>query len=110
MGEPTPAVRDYLVQAYVHGATVGCAENVQLEGSTAVFTKRRLLGKCVLVVGYMRIHVLLVEGGTSGQDVAKLGTVRLHVLFAGGGVSMQDIAMLGTGSSFVDSLKITHTV
>ena len=41
MGDPTPATRDFLVQAYVRGASVGCAENVQLEGSTAVFTKRR---------------------------------------------------------------------
>ena len=41
MGEPTPAVKDFLVQAYVRGAAVGSAEHVQLDGSTAVFTKRR---------------------------------------------------------------------
>ena len=42
MGEPTPAVREFLVQAYVRGASVGSAENVQLDGSTTVFTKRRM--------------------------------------------------------------------
>ena len=41
MGHPTDDVRRFLVQAYVRGARVGCAENVPLEGSTAIFTKRR---------------------------------------------------------------------
>ncbi len=41
MGDTTDSVRKFLVEAYVRGASVGCAENVQLEGSTAVFTKRR---------------------------------------------------------------------
>ncbi len=41
MGRPTDDVRRFLVQAYVRGAEVGCAEKVPLEGSTAIFTKRR---------------------------------------------------------------------
>jgi len=41
MRRPTEAVRQYLVTAYARGIAHGCAENAELEGSTAVFTKRR---------------------------------------------------------------------
>ena len=41
MGRPTEAVRQFLVTAYARGIAHGCAENAELEGSTAVFTKRR---------------------------------------------------------------------
>ena len=39
--EPTKSVRDFIVGAYVRGASVGTAEHSPLEGNTAVFTKRR---------------------------------------------------------------------
>jgi len=41
-GRDTSAVRAFLTRAYVRGSAVGCAEHAELEGSTAVFTKRRL--------------------------------------------------------------------
>ena len=41
MGRPSNDVRKFLVDAYVRGAQCGCASNCELEGSTAVFTKRR---------------------------------------------------------------------
>ena len=34
-------VRQFIVDAYVRGAQCGCASNCELEGSTAIFTKRR---------------------------------------------------------------------
>ena len=42
-GKATQRVRDFIVNAYVRGAlsTGGQVENVALEGSTAVYTKRR---------------------------------------------------------------------
>ena len=40
-GRATPRVRDFIVKAYVRGATCGNAERSELEGSTSVFTKRR---------------------------------------------------------------------
>ena len=39
--EPTKSVRDFIVGAYVRGASVGTAEHSPLDGNTAVFTKRR---------------------------------------------------------------------
>ena len=39
--DATKAVRDFIINAYVRGASVGTAEHVPLEGSTSVFTKRR---------------------------------------------------------------------
>ena len=41
-GRSTSAVHAFLTRAYVRGAAVGCAEHAELEGSTAVFTKRML--------------------------------------------------------------------
>ena len=41
MGRPSNDVRKFLVDAYARGAQCGCASNCELEGSTAVFTKRR---------------------------------------------------------------------
>ncbi len=92
MGEPTSAVKEYLVQAYVRGAAVGCAENVGLEGSTAVFTKRRLLWKT-------RASASLFQNSCE------------HCLLGlWYGVSDQkDTAMLGTELYFVGSPSITHT-
>ena len=37
----TERARRFIVQAYVRGGVVGCAERAELEGSTAVFPKRR---------------------------------------------------------------------
>ena len=42
MCQATQLVRDFIVAAYVRGASVGTAEHTPLEGNTAVFTKRRL--------------------------------------------------------------------
>ena len=39
--EPTEQVADFIVDAYVRGAVVGCAQRAEVEGSTSVFTKRR---------------------------------------------------------------------
>ena len=41
MCEATQVVRDFIVTAYVRGASIGTAEHTPLEGNTAVFTKRR---------------------------------------------------------------------
>ncbi len=50
-GKATQRVRDFIVNAYVRGAIScgGCIENVGLEGSTAVFTKRRFRVKGLVV-------------------------------------------------------------
>ena len=41
LGHPTERVKELVVEAYVRGAHVGCAERAEVEGSTSVFTKRR---------------------------------------------------------------------
>ena len=43
-GEATQRVRDFVVNAYVRGASIGCADRAELEGNTSVFTKRRCRG------------------------------------------------------------------
>ena len=43
-GEATQRVRDFIVYAYVRGASIGCADRTELEGNTSVFTKRRCRG------------------------------------------------------------------
>ena len=40
-GRSTDRVKDFIIKAYVRGASVGCAERAELEGSTGVFCKRR---------------------------------------------------------------------
>ena len=40
-GKTTERVKKIVVEAYVRGAPVGCAERAEVEGSTIVFTKRR---------------------------------------------------------------------
>ena len=45
MGEDSNDVRKFLVDAYVRGWKAACAEEVDFEGSTAVFTKRRYRDK-----------------------------------------------------------------
>ena len=44
-GRASNTVRSFIVEAYVRGAAVRRAENVDFEGSTAVFTKRRYRDK-----------------------------------------------------------------
>ena len=49
--DATKAVRDFIINAYVRGASVGTAEHSPLEGNTAVFTKRKYRdawNRCVL--------------------------------------------------------------
>ncbi len=41
LGRATERVRQFVIAAYVGGATVGCADHCELEGSIAVFSKRR---------------------------------------------------------------------
>ena len=41
MCQATQSVRDFIIAAYVRGASIGTAEHTPLEGNTAVFTKRR---------------------------------------------------------------------
>ena len=41
LGVTTERVKKFVIDAYVRGARVGCAENTEFEGSTSVFTKRR---------------------------------------------------------------------
>ena len=40
-GRSTPRVKDFIIQAFVKGARCGNAHHCELEGSTAVFSKRR---------------------------------------------------------------------
>ena len=40
-GRCSQEVRAFIVNAYVHGSKINCAENTGFESSTAVFTKRR---------------------------------------------------------------------
>ena len=42
MCQETQSVRDFIIAAYVRGASIGSADHTPLEGNTAVFTKRRL--------------------------------------------------------------------
>ena len=75
-GRATPLVRNFIVQAYVRGAEVGCAERVGFDGSTSVFTKRRYRDRwnrtVVRRVAKGHNHTLKVKGkcrprGARGQ-------------------------------------------
>ena len=44
-GRATERVKGFIIESYVRGAQVGCAENAELESSTSVFTKRRFRDK-----------------------------------------------------------------
>ena len=76
-GEPTQRVRDFIVNAYVRGAAVGCADRTELEGNTSVFTKRRYRDKwnrtVVRRIAKVHNHSLKVKGkcrarGARGQQ------------------------------------------
>ena len=45
LGQDSNDVRTFVIDAYIRGFKVGCAENVGFEGSTAVFTRRRYRDK-----------------------------------------------------------------
>ena len=75
-GDPTERVKKFIIEAYVRGAYVGCAENCAFEGSTSVFTKRRYRDRwnrtMVRRISKVRNHTLKVKGrvrsrGASGQ-------------------------------------------
>ena len=75
-GEATQRVRDFFVQAYVRGAPIGCAERVEFDGTTAIFTKRRYRDRTnrivVRRVAKKHNHTLKVKGkcrpkGARGQ-------------------------------------------
>ena len=76
----TERVRRFIVDAYVRGAVVGCADRAELEGSTAVFPKRRFRDRynriIVRRVGKTRNHTLKIKArvrarGARGQDREK---------------------------------------
>ena len=76
-GEPTQRVRDFIVNAYVRGTAIGCADRTELEGNTSVFTKRRYRDKwnrtVVRRIAKVHNHSLKVKGkcrarGARGQQ------------------------------------------
>jgi len=76
-GRTTERVRAFMIQAYVRGAEIGCAERAELEGSTSVFTKRRYRDRWnrILVrrIAKVHNHSLKIKGrcrarGARGKD------------------------------------------
>ena len=65
-GCTTERVKKLVIEAYVRGARVGCAEKAALEGSTSVFTKRRYRDRwnrtLVRNIAKTRNHTLKVKG------------------------------------------------
>ena len=65
-GRTTERVKRLVVEAYVRGAQVRCAETAELEGSTSVFTKRRYRDRwnraLVRRLAKTRKHTLKVKG------------------------------------------------
>ena len=65
-GRTTDRVKRFIVQCYVRGAAVGCAERAALEGSTFVATKRRIRDRwnrtLVRRVAKTHNHTLKVKG------------------------------------------------
>ena len=78
LGVVTPEVSKFIVEAYVRGARAGCAEVVEFEGNTAVFTKRQYRDKwnrtVVRRIAKTRNHTLKVKSrvrarGARGNQV-----------------------------------------
>ena len=76
-GEATPRVRKFIIDAYVRGASIGCADHASLEGNTGVFTKRRYRDKwnrtMVRRIAKVHSHSLKIKGkcrarGTRGHN------------------------------------------
>ena len=66
LGHPTERVKELVVEAYVRGAHVGCAERAEVEGSTSVFTKRRYRDKwnrsiVIVCVAFVRVRTCAVH-------------------------------------------------
>ena len=65
-GKTTERVKKMVVEAYVRGASVGCAERAEVEGSTSVFTKRRYRDRwnrtLARRIAKTRNHTLKVKG------------------------------------------------
>ena len=70
-GRETDRVKKFIVDAYVRGASVGCAERSELEGSTAVFCKRRYRDRwnrtSVRKVAKIFNHSLKIKGRVRGR-------------------------------------------
>ena len=70
MGEDSNDVREFLVGAYVRGWKAACAEEVEFEGSTEVFTKRRYRDRCSIAscshisLSYTKSRFILVRHST----------------------------------------------
>jgi len=60
------AVRSFVIEAYVRGAADGCAEKAAVEGSTAIFTKRRYRDRwnrtVVRRISRVHNHTLKIRG------------------------------------------------
>ena len=76
-GRMTERVKAFVIEAYVRGAEVGCAERAELEGSTSVFTKRRYRDRwnrtIVRRIAKVHNHTLKIKGrcrarGARGKD------------------------------------------
>ena len=76
-GRTTERVKRFVVQCYVRGAPVGCAERSELEGSTGVFTKRRFRDRwnrsIVRRIAKTHNHTFKIKGrvrarGARGKD------------------------------------------
>ena len=70
-GKTTERVKKMVVEAYVRGASVGCAERAEVEGSTSVFTKRRYRDRwnrtLVRRIAKTRKHTLKVKALVRSQ-------------------------------------------
>jgi hypothetical protein len=60
MGEDSNDVRKFIVDAYVRGWKAACAEEVEFEGSTAVFTKRRYRDRCRITKSHNNHHTQII--------------------------------------------------
>ena len=76
-GKMSERVKAFVVEAYVRGAGIGCAERAELEGSTSVFTKRRYRDRwnrtIVRRIAKVHNHTLKIKGrcrarGARGKD------------------------------------------
>jgi len=76
-GRMTDRVKAFVIEAYVRGAEIGCAERAELEGSTTVVTKRRYRDRwnrtIVRRVAKVHNHTLKIKGrcrarGARGKD------------------------------------------
>ena len=72
-GDASNDVHGFIVDAYVRGYKVGCAENVPFEGSTAVFAKRRYRDKwnrtVVRRIAKVHNHSIKIKGKVRARGV-----------------------------------------